>query len=114
MGLKEGQGFESCNFQVDFWALKLFHILMTYRGIYTCIKVAFKTKKLAKEKILIGWSHTTVKRQINFSESGAFSVEWAWPPKDDATPSFCMNSKSPILGLSSDISFITFFLLESG
>ena len=60
MGLKEGQGFESSTFQVDFWALKLFHILMTYRGIYTCIKVAFKTKKLAKQKFLIGGSHTTV------------------------------------------------------
>ena len=33
---------------------------------------------------------------------------------DDATPSFFLNSKSPILGLSNDISFVIFFLLEGG
>ena len=33
---------------------------------------------------------------------------------EDATPSFFLNSKSPILGLSNDISFVIFFLLEGG
>ena len=33
---------------------------------------------------------------------------------DDATPSFFLNSKSPILGLLNDISFVIFFLLKVG
>ena len=50
--------------------------------------------------------------QTNFSEGGAFLVNWAWRPLDDATPSFFMNSKSSMLGLSNDISLVSFCLLE--
>ena len=47
--------------------------------------------------------------QSNFSESGAFLLSGRGHPQDDTTPSFFMNSKSPILGLSNDISFVSFF-----
>ena len=43
-----------------------------------------------------------------------FQLSGRGHPLDDATPSFFLNSKSPILGLSNDISFVIFFLLEGG
>ena len=35
-------------------------------------------------------------------------------PQDNARPNFFPNSKSLILGLSNNISFVSFFLLEGG
>ena len=43
-----------------------------------------------------------------------FQLSGRGQPQDDATPSFFSNSKSPILGLLNDVSFVTFFLLEGG
>ena len=43
-----------------------------------------------------------------------FQLSGRGHPQDDATSSFFLNSKSPILGLSNDISFMAFFLLEGG
>ena len=43
-----------------------------------------------------------------------FQLSGRGHPLDDATPSFFLNSKSPILGLSNDISFVIFFPLEGG
>ena len=43
-----------------------------------------------------------------------FQLIGQWCPLDDATPSFFLNAKSPISGLSNDIPFVIFFLLEGG
>ena len=43
-----------------------------------------------------------------------FQLRGRGHPQNDATPSFFLNSKSPISGLSNDISFVSYFLLEGG
>ena len=48
IGSKVGQGFESRTFQLIFRDLKLFHLLVTCRGIHTCINVSHKAIKWTK------------------------------------------------------------------
>ena len=43
-----------------------------------------------------------------------FQLSGRGHPQDNATSSFFMNSKSSMLGLSNDISFVSYFLLEGG
>ena len=49
---------------------------------------------------------------MNFSKGSAFSVKRAWPPQGSATPSFLPDSKSSILGLSNEVSFVSKVFLK--
>ena len=43
-----------------------------------------------------------------------FQLRGRGHPQDDATPNFFANSKSPILGLSNELSFVSRFCCEKG
>ena len=43
-----------------------------------------------------------------------FQLRGRGHPQDNATPSFFPDSKSSILGLSNDVSFVLYILLEGG
>ena len=51
---------------------------------------------------------------MSFSKRSAFSVKRAWPPSDDATPNIFPDSKSVLLGLSNEVSFVSGYCLEGG
>ena len=51
---------------------------------------------------------------VYFSTFGTFSIRWSWPFPGGATPRLFPDSKSSILGLSNDVSFVSEFVQKGG